>query len=114
MVREDDGFRPVIPGSRNAEIENVVCGIEAAKQEQRRKEEAAAQCERAKHDDDLRVMLTPQDRVTADEKMCLFSLARDGLAQERSKFGVHKGMTVTEYLHRQGIFLECETDTGHN
>lgn len=112
VLEADDGFRAVVPGSGNARIENAVCEIVAQQDAQRMKREEKVQCERAKHDDELRVFLL-RDRLSEDEALCLLGLTHGDRPPECGKAGIQRGTGVVEYLHGKGIFLTCEHQSGH-
>jgi hypothetical protein len=107
VVQSDDGFRTVVPDTRNAQIENAICGIVARREAERAKQQRQADCERARHDDEFRVILL-NDQLTKDEAMCLLGLPEGTRYKECDKAGVPVGTSVVEYLHNKGIFLPCE------
>jgi hypothetical protein len=107
VVVSDDGFRPVVPGSRDALIENAICGIVTKREEQRSAEEVRAECEKAKKDDFARVFIA-KGQLTHDEGICLFEMASGDRPRECDKAAIAAGTNVVEYLHGKGIFLECE------
>lgn len=111
VVESDDGFRTVIPGSQNARTENAICEVAAREDMKREKIERQAECQRARNDDELRVMLT--GGLTYDEKFCLLGLTHDVRYKECDKAGVPGGISVIQYLHSKGIFLECENHSEH-
>jgi hypothetical protein len=107
VVQSDDGFRTVVPGTRNAQIENAICGMVARREAERVKQQRQADCERARHDDEFRVILL-NDQLTKDEAMCLLGLTDGTRYKECDKAGIAEGTSVVEYLHNKGIFLSCE------
>jgi hypothetical protein len=108
VIQSDDGFRSVVPGGKNAQIENAICGMVARQEAERAKQGQQAECERARHDDEFRVFLL-KDQLTRDESMCLLGLTQGTRYGECDKAGVSVGTNVVEYLHNKGIFLACET-----
>lgn len=109
VVQSDDGFRTVNPGTRNARIENAICGVVAAAVAKRSAADARELCEKAKHDQWSRVYLE-SSVLSLDERMCLSDLAPGKVRpRECDRAGVPKGITdATEYLHSKGIYLACE------
>jgi hypothetical protein len=107
VIQSDDGFRTVVPQTRNARIEGAICGIVARQEAEKAKVARQTECENAKKDDTLRVSIT--DGLTHDQRFCLMGLA---LSQPRDpecdKAGVLAGTSVVDYLHAKGMFLECE------
>ena len=107
VVQSDDEFRTVVPGSRNARIEIAICGVATRAEADRQRQENEAQCQRAKHEDSLRIFLAGS-RLTLDESVCLSDLKNGNPRRECDKAGIAKDTSVAEYLHGKGIFLECE------
>lgn len=111
VVQLDDGFRTVIPGGSNARIENAICKSSAQQEAQVEQQRQQADCEKAKGNETLRVLLV-KDRLSADESMCLIGLTHDTRYSECDKVGVPLHTSVTDYLHHKGILLRCEMPTG--
>jgi len=107
VIQPDDGFRSVVPGASNAQIEIAICGIVARQEAERVKQEQQAECERARHDDEVRVFLL-KDQLTRDEAMCLLGLTQGTRYGECDKAGIPVSTSVVEYMHNKGIFLACE------
>jgi len=107
VVLSDDGFRTVVPGSRNAEIETAICGAADRKEAERIKQQQQVNCERAKHDDELRVLFV-KDKLSQAEYMCLAGLTRGERDQDCAKAEIPAGTKVLEYLRNKGIALPCE------
>jgi len=51
VIQADDGFRTVVPGTRNAQLETAICGVVTKREMEGTKQEQQAECERAKHDE---------------------------------------------------------------
>ena len=110
VVVQDDGFRTIVPGTREAQIETALCGIVAHQRAKESAQQEATFCERAKHDEQARIMLVPEGRLTRSEGLCLSGIAAElPRTAECDKAGVPKDATVTQYLHSKGIFLACES-----
>jgi hypothetical protein len=110
VVESDDGFRTVVPGTRNAEIETAICGAVDQAEAKKAKQEQQVACERAKHDDELRVLLV-KDKLSRDEYMCLAGLTRGERYEDCAKAGIPAGTKVLEYLRSKGVGLPCEDAT---
>jgi hypothetical protein len=112
VLQSDDGFRTVVPGSRNARIENAVCEIVAQREVDIAWREKQQFCERAKPDEFARVLYFAS-RLTHDEALCLGELTNSNdRPAECERAGIPKGVSVSEYLHKKGIYLECEERPG--
>jgi hypothetical protein len=107
VVVPDDRFKSVVPGSRNARIENAICEVAARQEAERERQRKQAECERARHDDPLRIVLV-KERLSQDETLCLLAVARGERTVECNKARVPTNVSVDQYLHDKGIFLECE------
>jgi hypothetical protein len=111
VVQADDGFRTVVPGSRNAQIETAICGAADRAEAEKAKQRQQVECEQAKHDDGLRVLLV-KEKLSQDETMCLQGLTHGERYAECQKAGIPAGTNVVEYLRNNGIFLACESAAG--
>jgi hypothetical protein len=111
VVQSDDGFRTVVPDSRNSKIESAICGIATQRTAEKANQDRQVQCARAMHDDFLRLLLISY-RLSEDERSCLSGLVDDVRHKECDKAGVSKGTTMVQYLHEKGIFLDCEDRPG--
>jgi hypothetical protein len=107
VVVSDDGYRTVLPGSREALIENTICELVQKREQQRLAEQAHVECERAMKDIAVRVRHA-EGRLTWDEAICLRGMAGGERPKECSQAMISPSTDIVEYLHLKGIFLECE------
>jgi hypothetical protein len=107
VIQADDGFRTVVPGTRNAQIENAICGAVTRQEAESAKQNQQAECERAKHDDEFRVLLA-KDQLSRDESMCLLGMVHGERYGECDKAAIPAGTKVVDYLRNKAITLPCE------
>lgn len=108
VVQSDDGFRTVIPGSRNARIESAICETAEKEQAEAARQEEDTRCKQALTDDSRRIDFASL-KLDYNEMACLDEIARGKKrTSECSSAGIPEGTTVTQYLHGKGIYLECE------
>jgi len=113
VIQADDGFRTVVPGTRNAQLESAICGVVASREAESTKQNQQAECERAKQDDEFRVLLA-KDQLSHDESLCLLGLTRGDRYEECGKAGIPLGKNVVDYLRSKAISLPCEDAAGAN
>jgi|ERR1700733_7922342 len=107
VVQADDGFRTIVPGTWNAQIEAAICGAAERAEAHEAKQRQQAECELAKHDDERRLLFV-KDKLSQDEYMCLAGLTRGERYQDCARAEIPVGTKVVEYLHNKGIALPCE------